>query len=325
MESASPQRRHLLGGAANRTETAVDCGGAIAGVRRPVMIVVDKREACRKACNEARSSGSLGFVPTMGYLHGGHHALLEVGRRKTDVLVVSIFVNPTQFGPGEDLSSYPRNLEGDLDLCRRAGVDIVFTPSNGELYPPGFQTWVDVDEVTSLHCGASRDGHFRGVTTVVTKLFNIVRPDLAVFGEKDYQQLVTIRRMVEDLNMGIEIVGAPTVRESDGLAVSSRNTKLGPSARRRAACLIAGIRATQEAYARGERRADSLVSVCKAKIEADADEMDYVHLAEPLSLKPLEGDEDAAPETRIMVAAFLDSASGRVRLIDNEPLVAKRR
>ncbi len=227
--------------------------------------VVETREECIESCAVARRRGSpIGLVPTMGYLHAGHEALLREARRISRFVVATIFVNPAQFGPSEDLDKYPRDLEGDLELCRRLGVDLVFAPTDStEMYPEDFRTWVSVEGLTEHFCGASREGHFRGVTTIVAKLFNLVRPDLAVFGEKDYQQLVTIRAMVRDLHMGLDVIGVPTVRERDGLAVSSRNALLGQEARRRAVCVVEGLRAARAAYASGERRAGSLLRACR--------------------------------------------------------------
>jgi pantoate--beta-alanine ligase len=265
----------------------------------------------------------LALVPTMGYLHAGHAALLREGRRRAEVLVATIFVNPTQFGPGEDLDRYPRDLEGDLKTCREAGVDLVFAPEDPKaMYPDGFQTYVEVGPVAEGFCGASRPGHFRGVATVVNKLFNLVRPDVAVFGQKDFQQLALLRTMVRDFDMDIEIVGAPTVREADGLAMSSRNAYLGEAARARAVCLFRGLKAAQAAYAAGERRAGALIAACRAEVASGADAVDYVGLADPDTLEPVPAGAEAAPHSRLLVAAFLEGEGGRTRLIDNAPLRA---
>ncbi len=280
--------------------------------------VVTRPEALRDWRRaQDRAGGRIAFVPTMGYLHAGHEALLEEGRRSADVLVCSIFVNPTQFGEGEDLDAYPRDLERDLEVCGRRGVDLVFAPQDpGQLYPAGFQTWVEVTEVTRPWCGASRPGHFRGVTTVVTKLFNLVRPHVAVFGEKDFQQLVTIRRMVRDLDLDLEIRGVPTVREADGLALSSRNAYLDAGARARALALYRAIRTVQTRFAAGERNAGALRDAARTVLEAGVDEVDYVALVDPETLAPREG--EAGPEDRLLLAAFVHTGTGqRTRLIDN--------
>jgi len=201
-------------------------------------IKVIKTVAAMQSWSEAekRAGRSVGIVPTMGYLHEGHLSLMREGKKRGDCLVTSIFVNPTQFGPAEDYSRYSRDLKQDLKLIQGVGVDICFTPSVAEIYPDGFQTFVEVERVTQNLCGISRPGHFRGVTTVVAKLFNIVKPHLALFGQKDYQQLIAIKQMVKDLNMDIEVIGMPTIRESDGLAMSSRNTYLNPKKRKGTLC-----------------------------------------------------------------------------------------
>ena len=201
-----------------------------------------------------RAAGlKIGFVPTMGYLHEGHLSLMRQAGQKSDRVVVSVFVNPLQFGPKEDLAAYPRDLERDMELMRPLGVDAVFHPEPKEIYPPGYQTRVEVTEVTKGLCGRFRPGHFLGVTTVVLKLFNIVEPDLAVFGEKDFQQLAAIKRMVVDLNLDIKIEGGPTFREPDGLAMSSRNTYLEPEERRSALALSESLNLAREMAASGEK------------------------------------------------------------------------
>ena len=236
--------------------------------------VIETRAGIAAACAEAHRAGrTVALVPTMGFLHDGHAALMKAARPRAEVLVATIFVNPTQFGAGEDLDRYPRDLEGDLAVCAREGVDLVFAPPDpAEMYPEGFQTWVEVEETTKHLCGARRPGHFRGVTTVVTKLFNLVRPEVAVFGEKDFQQLVTLKTMARDLDMGIEVVGVPTVREADGLARSSRNAYLDASARERALGIVRGLRAAQAAFADGERRAGALRAVVLESVSGGADE-----------------------------------------------------
>ncbi len=191
-------------------------------------------------------SGTVGFVPTMGYLHKGHLALIRQARAENPAVIASIYVNPAQFGPGEDLASYPRDLDHDLELLRKGKTDIVFVPSDAEMYPPGFCSWIDVGRIAERLEGASRPGHFRGVATVVAKMFNIVRPSRAYFGQKDAQQVLVIKRMVADLNMDIEIVAVPTVRESDGLAMSSRNVRLSPQERRAATVLFWALTLARE-------------------------------------------------------------------------------
>ncbi|MFQ5934505.1 MAG: pantoate--beta-alanine ligase, partial [Dehalococcoidia bacterium] len=201
---------------------------------------------------------SLGFVPTMGYLHQGHLALVHRARADNDVVVVSIFVNPIQFGPSEDLETYPRDLQRDLDLLRGEGVDLVFVPPSEEMYPDSFDTWVEVGSITDRLEGVSRPEHFRGVATVVAKLFNIVRPDRAYFGEKDAQQLRVVRKMVKELDMGLEVVAVPTVREPDGLAISSRNVRLSSEERRAATVLWKALTRAREAWDRGIRDPETI-------------------------------------------------------------------
>lgn len=254
----------------------------------------------------------IALVPTMGALHAGHRALIECGRRLGDKLVVSVFVNPTQFGPHEDLEAYPRPLETDCEEADRCGADAVFAPSPAEVYPPGFQTAVEVTGLTVPLCGQSRPGHFRGVTTVVLKLFLIVQPHVAVFGWKDAQQLIVLRQMVGDLNLPIQMVGVETVRESDGLALSSRNQYLSASGRAAAPALYRGLTALKEAARAGERRAERLLAVAKEVI-GGAPEIDlqYLEMRSLDRLDPLEEIEDG--NTLVALAALL----GKTRLIDN--------
>ncbi len=277
-------------------------------VLRTVAEMVAFSEAAR-----ARSE-RIAFVPTMGYLHAGHVALLEEGRRRGDRLVLSIFVNPTQFAPTEDLARYPRDLEGDLAKAADAGTDVAFVPRDAEMYPRGYQTFVQVRELEKGLCGAHRPGHFVGVATVVCKLFNIVRPHVAIFGEKDYQQLAVIRRMVADLDMPIDIVGMPTVREPDGLAMSSRNKYLSPEERRRALALSRGLIATRAVFDAGERDAAKLVAAAQAEIAPAATRIDYVELRDATTLAPIL--ERVTGPAVIAVAAFV----GTTRLIDNRRL-----
>jgi pantoate--beta-alanine ligase len=259
----------------------------------------------------ARARGErLAFVPTMGALHAGHLALLEDARRRGDRLVLSIFVNPTQFGPGEDLARYPRDLEGDLALAARASTDVAFVPAPADMYPPGFQTFVEVRELQRGLCGDRRPGHFVGVATVVAKLFAIVRPHVTVFGEKDFQQLAVVRRMVRDLHFGIEVVGLPTVREPDGLAMSSRNRYLTPADRTRATALIASLRAAEQALAEGETAVPALIDRALAALRPAVDSIDYFEIRDADTLAPLATVDRPAVA---LVAAFV----GGTRLIDN--------
>jgi pantoate--beta-alanine ligase len=260
---------------------------------------------------QARGRGQrIAFVPTMGYLHAGHVSLLEEGRRRGDQLVLSVFVNPTQFGPSEDLARYPRDLEGDLEKAAGAGSDVAYVPEARDVYPPGYQTFVEVRELEKGLCGDARPGHFVGVATVVCKLFNVVRPHLALFGEKDYQQLAVVRRMAADLDMGVEIVGLPTVREPDGLAMSSRNAYLSPDERRRAQALSRGLFAARDRAAAGERDPATLVATARAALEGQVDRVEYVELRDADTLSPLARADRPAV---LAVAAHV----GKTRLIDN--------
>ena len=268
-----------------------------------------------------REGRRIAFVPTMGFLHEGHASLLREGRRRGDCLVLSIFVNPIQFGPNEDLDSYPRNLEGDCAIARACDVDIVFTPTAAGMYPPGFQTAIRVPELALPLCGASRPGHFDGVATVVAKLFNIVQPDLALFGMKDFQQLAIIRRMALDLSLPVEIVGMPIVREADGLAMSSRNAYLSPDQRQSALCLSRAIRLVRERYAAGERQAAQLIGAARDLIQAEpAATIEYLELRDAATLETV----SIVSDTTLLALAV---KIGTTRLIDNtllgdEPKVA---
>jgi len=257
----------------------------------------------------ARARGErIAFVPTMGALHEGHVKLLREARRLGQRLVLSIFVNPTQFGPNEDLARYPRDLPGDLAKAASAGTDAAYVPEARDVYPPGYQTTVQVPALARGMCGPFRPGHFAGVATVVCKLFNVVRPDVAVFGEKDYQQLAIVRRMVVDLDMGIEIVGIPTVREADGLAMSSRNAYLSPAERARALSLSQALFGARDAATAGVR--DPVELVARARAVLEVDRVDYVELVDAASLQPI---ADLSRPAVLAVAAFI----GRTRLIDN--------
>ena len=253
---------------------------------------------------------SVSLVPTMGALHAGHLSLL-VPARETDRLVVSIFVNPTQFGPHEDLQRYPRPLEKDLSLLKERGVDAVFLPTVSEIYPEGYRTFVTVDELSSRLCGASRPGHFRGVATVVLKLFNIIRPHRAVFGQKDAQQTIILRRMVHDLNLDVELIVQPIVRESDGLALSSRNQYLNTEERKAATVLFRSLELARQASLRGQSRADVLLRGVRNLVESEPlARLDYAELVSADDLSPLDEVRDHA---LLALAVFI----GKTRLIDN--------
>lgn len=260
-----------------------------------------------------REGRTIGFVPTMGALHQGHTTLVTIAKQRCDRVVASVFVNPTQFGPKEDLSRYPRDLEGDSRKLAAVGCDALFTTTPDEMYPKGFATWVTVEGLTDGLCGASRPGHFRGVTTVVTKLFNVVQPDDAFFGEKDRQQLQVIRRMTADLDLPVRVHGCPTIREQDGLAMSSRNMYLSPDERARALGLSRGLRAARDAYAKGERTAEALSRLVRASLEEAKARIDYVEVVDLATLKPVATVND---DTAIIIAAFM----GTTRLIDNHRL-----
>ena len=273
------------------------------------MIVIESVAQMQQFARERR--GEIALVPTMGYLHEGHASLMVEARKRAATVVVSIFVNPTQFGVNEDLDSYPRDMERDMRIALQAGVDVIFAPKAADMYPKGYQSYLNVEELTTHLCGASRPGHFRGVTTVVAKLFNIVSPKLALFGKKDFQQLAVIRRMVRDFNMDLEIVGMPIVRESDGLAMSSRNAKLDPVQRERALCLSRSMAAARQAFRGGERKVRALRDSALSVIEAESGaELDYLEFRDPDSLVPL---EEADERTLLALAVRV----GAVRLIDN--------
>lgn len=274
------------------------------------MIIATTLEELRAA--RGLLGAPLGFVPTMGYLHAGHLSLLERARAECASVAVSIFVNPTQFGPQEDLEKYPRNVQGDLKLLAAAGADLVWLPTAASMYPPDFQTWVTVEGLTSPLEGALRPGHFRGVTTVVAKLFNAVQPQKAYFGQKDAQQAAVIRRMTRDLNFPIEIVVCPTRREPDGLALSSRNTYLSPAERQAATILFRALSAAQAAYEAGERSAEALRQIMQTTLAAEPlARPQYVSCAGYDSLQEIE----TAIEGKILLsmAVYL----GKTRLIDN--------
>lgn len=276
------------------------------------MKIITTVSEIKQYIKEERANGhSVGLVPTMGYLHEGHKSLIDRAVEENDRVVVSVFVNPIQFGPSEDLASYPRDLKRDAALCEAAGADLVFHPSDGEMYFDDFCTYVDMDDLTKGLCGKTRPTHFRGVCTVVSKLFHIVAPDRAYFGQKDAQQLAVIRRMVRDLNFDLEIVGCPIVREADGLAKSSRNTYLSEEERRAAVVLHQGLLAGEQLVKAGETDASKIVGAITDVIGKEPlAKIDYVELVEWDSLKPV---TSVRGEVLAAVAVYI----GTTRLIDN--------
>lgn len=276
------------------------------------MIVLDKINELRDRVKGWKSQGlKVGFVPTMGYLHEGHESLIKRASEENDKVVVSIFVNPIQFGPKEDLSTYPRDLERDSKVCEGAGADIIFQPKSEEMYFEDFSTFVDMNGLTSGLCGKSRPTHFRGVCTVVTKLFNIVSPDRAYFGEKDAQQLAIIKRMVRDLNIDVEVIGCPIVREKDGLAKSSRNTYLSIEERSAATILSKALNIAREKIKDGERTSSNIISTIKEIIESEKlARIDYIEVVDSFSM---EGVDTIEKSVLVAIAVFI----GKTRLIDN--------
>lgn len=280
------------------------------------MKIVETIEEVRKQVKEWKKQGlSVGLVPTMGYLHEGHQSLMEAAGKENDKVVVSIFVNPMQFGPAEDLAEYPRDLEHDAKVCEKAGVDLIFHPEPEEMYAPDFCSFVDMTGLTEGLCGKTRPIHFRGVCTVVNKLFNIVQPDRAYFGQKDGQQLAVVRRMVRDLNMDIEIIGCPIVREEDGLAKSSRNTYLSQEERKAALILSKTIRLGEE-MAKTEKDAQKVIEAMKKNIETEPlAKIDYVEAVDAVSMEPV---KTLDGECMLAMAVYI----GKTRLIDNTLLNA---
>jgi pantoate--beta-alanine ligase len=273
--------------------------------------VIHRIAEVRAACDAARAAGqTVGFVPTMGALHEGHLALARAARRRASYVVASIFVNPTQFGPNEDLSRYPRDLDGDVAKLASAGVDAVFVPTVGEIYPTGEQTRVRVGSVAEPLCGAFRPGHFEGVATVVAKLFAVIGASAAVFGRKDHQQLLVIRRMTTDLCFPVEVVSHPIVREADGVAMSSRNAYLSVDDRKRAVALVEGLDAAARRFAGGERRARELERIAREPVERVASSIDYVEARADETLEPI---SEVGSRALLAVACRI----GTTRLIDN--------
>jgi pantoate--beta-alanine ligase len=263
----------------------------------------------------AQMPAPVGLVPTMGYLHAGHLSLVKTARTQCTSLIATIYVNPTQFGPKEDLSSYPRDVPRDLELLQAEGVDLVWMPTDEIMYPPGYQTWVSVEHITQLLEGKMRPSHFRGVTTIVAKLFNATQPQRAYFGQKDAQQAIVIHRMVRELNYPLEVIVCPTVREADGLAMSSRNVYLDPEQRRAASVLYRALTAAKSAFDAGERHPERLRQVVSQLIHAEPlAQLQYVSCANPQTLEELE--EKVEQTALLSLAAFF----GKTRLIDNIPL-----
>lgn len=279
------------------------------------MEIYSEIEKVRNQVSEWKKSGlTVGLVPTMGYLHEGHKSLIDTARKENDRVVVSIFVNPMQFGPSEDLASYPRDLDKDAKLCETAGVDLIFHPEPEEMYAPGFCSYVDMDGLTKELCGKSRPVHFRGVQTVVLKLFHIVTPDRAYFGQKDAQQLAVVRRMVRDLDVGTEIIGCPIVREEDGLAKSSRNTYLNEKERQAALVLSRSLRVGKALIEAGEKDAASVRQAVTQEISKEPmAKIDYVDVVDFETVTPVNAiDPDHGP-VLVAIAVFI----GKTRLIDN--------
>ena len=276
------------------------------------MEVIERADWMQQKAEALRLAGKvLGLVPTMGFFHEGHLELMRVARRHCDVVIISLFVNPMQFGPREDLATYPRDLEGDLEKARRVGVDIAFVPTVEQMYPEGFESRVSVERVTKHLCGLSRPTHFDGVTTVVAKLSNITKPHVAVFGQKDYQQLTVISRMVKDLNMDLQIVGVPTYREPDGLAMSSRNSYLNAEERKSALCLKKSLDLAQDMVNQGETRCAAIKKAVEDLVLSHPyTQIDYVNLCDPVTLEDV---DRLSGETLLALAVRV----GKTRLIDN--------
>jgi pantoate--beta-alanine ligase len=274
-------------------------------------ILKTKAEMQTWSAAKKRQGKTISFVPTMGYLHKGHVSLLEIGKPLSDELVLSIFVNPTQFGPNEDLDAYPSNIQNDLNLAEQAGVTAVFLPDKNEMYGDDYQTHVFLDHLPQYLCGRSRPMHFGGVATVVTKLFNIVMPDVAIFGKKDFQQLAIIKQMVKDLDFNIQIIGGEIIREEDGLAMSSRNAYLTPEQRASAVCLFRAISLLKQRVAQGVRSVPDLVREAETFILSfDHTRIDYIELCHPRTLEPV---DTVQAETLVALAVQV----GKSRLIDN--------
>ena len=279
------------------------------------MQIIESILQMQEISNKWDTGKKIGFVPTMGYFHQGHLSLVAEANRQCDITVVSIFVNPSQFGPNEDFNSYPRDLQRDLELLSKYRVDYVFHPSPQQIYPEPYRTWVSVEGLSSILCGASRPGHFRGVATIILKLINLIQPNLMFMGEKDFQQVTVLKTMLQDLNCNTRIVSCPIVREEDGLAMSSRNIYLNPEQRQQALCLYRAIKESQLLYKQGLREVSLLKNKATEIIESSGGKIDYISYVESNSLQEVTiADED----TRIMLAVYI----GKTRLIDNALLKA---
>ena len=276
------------------------------------MEVIQTIKEMKEFSSRTRREGkTIALVPTMGYFHEGHLSLMREGRKQGDLLVISLFINPTQFSPNEDFKNYPKDFEGDRKMAEEVGVDVFFAPDASDMYPPDHQTIVRVEKVTQSLCGKSRPTHFQGVATVVLMLFEIVTPHVAIFGEKDYQQLVTIQQMVRDLHMSVEVVGMPTVREADGLAMSSRNTHLLPEERKAASSLYRSLQKAKELLQKGERKTDRILQEMKGILQSEPlVRIDYVQICDAYTLQDLDRIEG---DVVVALAAYL----GKTRLIDN--------
>lgn len=276
-----------------------------------IQIIENLRQMQTFSESQRLAGKTIALVPTMGYLHAGHLSLIEKGRERGNPVIISIFVNPTQFGPGEDLDKYPQSFEKDVEMAQKHGAHVVFAPQKDALYPPDYQTFVALERLPAHLCGISRPVHFRGVATIVTKLFNIVKPHVAVFGEKDFQQLLVIRQMVRDLNFDIEIVGAPIVRESDGLAMSSRNAYLNDGQRKSATSLFQSLKAAQALVAQGIFDSRRIIDAAEAVITSYPEtKIDYIRLCDPENLEAV---ESVKGQALLALAVKI----GTTRLIDN--------
>ncbi len=276
------------------------------------MTIIEDIQAMRGVIQDWKhQNNSIGFVPTMGFLHEGHASLIREARKQNDKVVISIFVNPTQFGPNEDFDHYPRNLEADIECCKKEGVDVIFAPSREEMYPHPTYTFVDIDHLGNSLCGAKRPGHFRGVCTVVSKLFHIILPDRAYFGEKDAQQLIIIQKIVQDLNIPVQIVPCVTVREKDGLAMSSRNSTLSSQERMAAQVLSKSLELANNLIMQGETNTSIIQRQMKERIQLDPlASLDYIEIVDAQTLTPL---ENVKGDALIALAVYI----GNTRLIDN--------
>lgn len=276
------------------------------------MEIIKTVKEMKEFSSRSRQAGkTIAFVPTMGYFHEGHLNLMREARKRGDLLIISLFVNPTQFGPSEDFKNYPRDFERDRKMAEGVGVDILFAPEASDMYPPNHQTIVRVEKVTQNLCGRSRPTHFQGVTTVVLMLFEIVMPHVAIFGEKDYQQLVSIQQMVRDLHMSVKVLGMPTVREADGLAMSSRNTYLRPDERKAALALHRSLQKAKEILQKGERKADRILGEMNEILRSEPlVRMDYIQICDAHTLQDVDRIEG---DVVVALAAYL----GKTRLIDN--------